>query len=54
MEENLEAAMANYNDDSIQTIGGAEDIRFRQGLWPRNPSRLRDKSRQCTEYKRTF
>lgn len=34
MEENLEAAMANYNNESIQTMGGLKHIRFRQGLWP--------------------
>lgn len=31
MEENLEAAMANYNDDSIQTMGGAEAHPFSSG-----------------------
>lgn len=40
MEENLEAAMANYNDDSLRTIEGLKHIRFRQGLWPMNPPRL--------------
>ena len=40
MEENLEAAMANYNDDSLRTIEGLKHIRFRQGLWPMSPPRL--------------
>lgn len=31
MEENLEAAMANYNDESIQTMGGVEAYPFSSG-----------------------
>lgn len=33
MEENLKAAMANYNDDSIRTLEGLKHIRLRPGMY---------------------
>lgn len=33
MEENLKAAMANYNDDSIRTMEGLKHIRLRPGMY---------------------
>lgn len=33
MEENLKAAIANYNDDSIRTMEGLKHIRLRPGMY---------------------
>lgn len=33
MEENLKAAMANYNDDNIRTMEGLKHIRLRPGMY---------------------